>query len=291
MARQITLNDLPQYSPDWVKRLLGFEKWAVRQKNEAEVIREFEIEKWGVLLKKIKEIQGITLEKVENLHASLATEHAFFDSGEFLVGSRREIEGRHLDLLADGIRPHLAGASALVELGAGYGSRILALSERKEFSGLKLYAYEFTESGQELTRVLARAMNKDIEVGYCDFRKLKIKGASIPEDAVIFTSYAVHYVPELSMGFVGFLAQSRPRAIVHFEPCYEHYATDSLHGMMCRRYAELNDYTRNLVTVLEAAHDREEIAIRMRRNIFGSNPFLPISVIEWSPVGCSEILK
>jgi len=30
--------------------------------------------------------------------------------------------------------------------------------------------------------------------------------------------------------------------------------------------------------------------VRVRENVLGSNPFLPISVIEWAPAGRSEIL-
>lgn len=287
MARQINLDDLPRYSPHWVNRLLGLEKWQIRSKVEAEVIREFEVEKWGALLRKVAQTPGMSLSQVEELDASLDAEQVFFEAGEFWVGTRRESEARQAELLAESLLPHLAGANALVELGAGYGARILALSQKKELAGLRLQACELTRSGQELIRKLAEAMHKDIEVGYCDFRKLELTGVSIPEGAVIFTSYSVHYVPQLSADFVGFLARLKPRAVVHFEPCYEHYSTECLHGLMCRRYTELNDYTRNLVTILEAARDRGEIGLRMRKNVLGDNPFLPVSVLEWTPAGVS----
>ena len=129
---------------------------------------------------------------------------------------------------------------------------------------------------------MAESLGQSVAVGYCDFRTLKIEGITIPEDAVIFTSYAVHYVPQLSMEFVRFLSRFRPRVVVHFEPCYEHYPVDDLHGMMCRRYVELNDYTRNLVTVIEGGGTRDGISLRVRKNVLGANPFLPISVLEWS---------
>ena len=122
-----------------------------------------------------------------------------------------------------------------------------------------------------------------MSVGYCDFRKLEVTGISIPENALIFTSYALHYVPKLSTDLIAFLCQFKPRAVVHFEPCYENYPEDSLHGLMCRRYVEVNDYTRNLVSVIEFGRRREGIRIRALQNLFGSNPFLPISIIEWTP--------
>ena len=145
--------------------------------------------------------------------------------------------------------------------------------------------------GQDLISLLAGSWKKPVAVGHCDFRNLKIEGVTIPENAVIFTSYAVHYVPQLSMDFVRFLSRLKPRAVVHFEPCYEFFTADSLHQMMCRRYMELNDYGRNLVTVIEAGRQGEGISVRTRKYVFGSNPFLPISVIEWAPAGRSEVLQ
>ena len=126
-------------------------------------------------------------------------------------------------------------------------------------------------------------MNKPVVIGHCDFRALTIEDMSIPENAVIFTSYAALYVPLLSAGFVDLLARLKPRAVVHFEPCYEYYDEQALHGLMCRRYIELNDYTRNFVTIIEAARLDGSISVRVRKNVMGNNPLLPISIIEWSP--------
>ena len=127
-------------------------------------------------------------------------------------------------------------------------------------------------------------MGKPVSVGQCDFRNLKLKAMKIPENAIIFTSYSLHYVSNFTTIFVKILLELKPKIVVHFEPCYEHYTNNSLHEMMCKRYIELNDYTRNLVSVFKEEHSRKSINVRMQKNVMGANPFLPLSVIEWTPI-------
>jgi len=285
----IVLEDLPKYT-DWPKRLVALESFAVKYKTEKEVLREFNQDKWGQLLKQEWDLSKLTLVEIEQGLIDSDTLIPCYDAGRFYLATERQLLDMHLDLFADVLRSHLEGASCLVELGAGYGSKLFALAQREGFTKLPLFAGEYTQSGCKLISILANSMDKPVNIGHCDFRKMKIEGIEIPEDALIFTSYAAHYVPELSKDFLGFLGRLNPQVVVHFEPCYEHYAMDSLHGMMCRRYVELNDYTRNLASVIEAGRKRGEISLRTKKNVLGSNPFLPISVIEWAPVGRSKVL-
>jgi len=69
-------------------------------------------------------------------------------------------------------------------------------------------------------------------VDHCDFHKLKLQGIKILENSLIFTSYSVRYVPELKEEFVDFLNQFKPKVIVHFEPCYEYFNNESVHGLV-----------------------------------------------------------
>jgi hypothetical protein len=280
----ITLDDLPLHSV-WPKRLLSLEPFATRRKTAEEVLREFQDERWGTLLALTRAMPNPSLSKIERAYTDLDKISPCFNAGGFYLASQRYMLNQHLDLYSAVLSPYLNGASCFVELGAGFGSKIFGLATRENFATLPLIAGEYTQSGRDLISILARALKKPIAVGHCDFLNLNIDGISIPRNAVIFTSYAVHYIPELSADFVKFFAKLAPRAVIHFEPCYEHYSLDSLHGLMCRRYVELNDYTRNLVTVIEEGCASLGISVRTRKNVMGSNPFLPISVIEWTPSG------
>lgn len=281
--RPIHLDDLPRYT-NWPKRLLSLESFSIKHKTAQEVLREFNQDKWGQLLKQVRNMPKPTLDEVECLLVDPNKLTPCYVEGRLYLASEQRLLEMHLDLFESVLKPYLDSASCLVELGAGYGSKLLALAQREGFCKLPLYAAEYTNSGQELISILASELSKTINVGYCDFREMTIDNLRIPENALIFTSYAAHYVPVLSPDFVSFISKLNPRAVVHFEPCYEHYSLDSFHGMMCRRYVELNDYTRNLASIFEVSEDQGRISLRMQKNILGSNPFLPISVIEWAPL-------
>jgi hypothetical protein len=278
----ISLNDIPNFT-DWPKRLLSLESFGVRHKTEKEVLREYQDEKWGRLLKQVRLLGKPSLLDVEETFVDFGARSPCYDAGKFYLANERQMLDKHLDLYAAVLGPHIKNASCLVELGAGFGSKLFHLASRRSFSRMPLFAGEFTRNGRELISLLSDSLQKSVTVGHCDFRKMELIGLAIPENAVIFTSYAVHYVPQLSSKFVEFLSRLKPRAVVHFEPCYEHYPLNTLHGLMCRRYVELNDYTRNLHSVIDTAQHLRKIRTRIRKNVIGSNPFLPISVIEWFP--------
>jgi len=55
--------------------------------------------------------------------------------------------------------------------------------------------------------------------------------------------------------------------------------------MLRRRYIEINDYNRNLVTLLQEHETKGTLKIlKEERSLFGNNPLLPISVIAWKPI-------
>jgi hypothetical protein len=280
----LTLDDMPKHSV-WPARLLGLEPWEPRRKSVDEVVREYEGEKWGPLLQKVREI-GRPVSCAEVDEWSVGSLPAMFCSAgdTFELLPPMTALDRHVDMAESAIRPYLP-ASALVELGAGYGSVILALARRAPLSGTPMMAGEFTDSGTALIATLAAAQGSAVAAGRCDFRSPQITPMAIPPGAVIFTSHAVPYVPWLEMTFVDALSSFRPKAVIHLEPCYEHCDPRTLLGLMRRRYIEVNGYNRNLATLLHIAEDAGTINILEERPaLFGTNALLPASLLVWSPV-------
>jgi len=181
------------------------------------------------------------------------------------------------------LKPYLP-ASTLVELGAGYGSVILALAKRHPFCQMNIIAAEYTGSGVELIQRLARSQDLKIQTGHCDFGSPGVTDLAIPDDAIIFTSFATPCVPKLPVSFVDSLAGFHPRVVAHFEPCYEHSESSTLLGLMRRRYIEVNDYNTNLVTLLHERQAQGSITIvEERPAVLGPNPLLPASILNWRP--------
>lgn len=280
-ARRYTLNDLPQFSP-WPARLLGLEPWAQKTKTPGEVAREYEVEKWGPLLDRMTRSETpFSLEQVDDWAREGARPSLCSLDKKFELLSAADAHARYLDLVEEVLKGY-GPISTLVELGAGYGSIVLALAQRPAFSGARVFAAEYTAAGEEMLRRIGVAANLDLTVGHCDFASNGVVDLEIPPHAVVFTSYATPYVRKLDLAFVDSIRRFDPAIVVHFEPCYEHCDTDTTLGLLRRRYFEVNDYNTNLATVLHAAEEARSINIlEERRAVFGANPLLPASVIAW----------
>lgn len=279
----ITLDNMASFS-SWPARLLGLEAFPVKKKSPSEVEREYGVEKWGALLEIFSGIPSFTLADVEEKEKDLKKIIPCFDNQlGFYLTETEEADAIALEYMKETLSRYSAGASCLVELGAGYGAKIFNLSNTLSLSGLDLIALEYTNSGCDLINLIGEKTGKDIKVSFCDFNTLDFGGVQIPENAIIFTHMALPYVPELRNDFVSSLCHFKPKVVVHFEPCYEYFDMKSTHGLMCQRYMELNDYTKNIASGIEAGCKKLNIDIRIRKNVYGINPFLPFSVIEWTP--------
>lgn len=276
--KKIEFKNLKDYSdlPDLIKNLT-----TKKLKTKKEVLREFNTEKWGSILDYLKSDPNKKLYEVDMFMEDFNKTNAFFYNNQFLLGSGKEIFDMHIGLYAKVMKDYIKDSSCLVELGAGYGSKILNISQRKEFSHLPLYAAEYTSNGCESMKILAKRMNRNIEVGKCDFKELTIDNIMIPEGGIIFTSYAVHYAQKLSSKFIDYIKALKPRVVIHFEPIYEYHNNDKF-GQMCKKYIEINDYNLNMGTIFNKKMQSKEINLKEKKNVLGGNPFLPLSVAKWS---------
>ncbi len=281
---EFTLNDLPRFSP-WPARLLGLAEWEPRQKTPIEVAREFERDKWGVLLERYRATGGsATIETVEGWMLEDAAPNLCSIGERLELLAPQQALDRHYAVIAETLHS-LLPATAIAELGAGCGSAVLRLALDPRFRAVPLQAAEYTQSGAELMNRLAMAAGVDLQVGRCDLRGATLTDLSIPEHSIVFTCMAAHYIPYLEERFVSVLTRLKPRAVVHFEPCAEHCDTRTLIGALRRRYIDLNDYNQNLVSLL-----RQHAAIGKIRllkelpAVIGVNPLLPISVLIWEPL-------
>lgn len=276
--KKISFDDLPRYSKQIFDFIFSDTKYS---KNHTEINREFQIEKWGMLLEYFEKKGNFCLDDVQNYNENLHEKGPCCINGQLYLTTKLHLEKMHLDLYQKVLSKHIDGASCLVELGAGFGAKIFKLSQKKEFENLPLKAGEYTNAGIKLMKLLAKNTDIDIEVGFCDFKEMILKNFKIPKNAVIFTSYAAHYVPKLSNQFSKFFESFNPKSVIFFEPCYEAHQKDTIYGRLCRNYIEKNDYTRNLIEVLTIGEKNNFFKLNINKNIIGSNPLLPISILEY----------
>ena len=280
--KKINFEDIQDYS-DLPKKISNSSNEDIKYKTEQEVQREFNKEKWSLILNDITSNNQINLHQIDQKMEAFDTISPFFYKGDFYLASGQEVFNMHLEVFDKVISKHMTKHTALVELGAGYGSKILNLSTKKKFHGTQLFAAEFTENGCDAIKELSSRMNKEVQVGYCDLKKQIIKDISIPKNSVIFTSYALHYVQKLPDSFIDFILNFEPKIVINFEPCFEAH-DDSNYGKLCKRYIEINDYNVDMVTILKNSYKRGSINMNIDKNVIGGNPFLPISIIEWNSI-------
>jgi hypothetical protein len=279
--KKISLNDLAKYS-DWPKRIVGCEEFGKRYKTPEEVTREYNLDKWGELLEKLKNTNGTLRESIDLCFDKCADVPVLIDN-ELTVLSPFLAFERYIALVADILQKYSPIAN-LVELGAGNGNIILSLAKHIFFKNTRFYAGEYTENGVDLIKTIAEKEKIDIKVGRCDFTKNRIIDIDFPDNSVVFTSFAVICVPKAGSGFLDNMLDLKPSLAVHFEPCYEYYGDDTILGLMQKRYVELNDYNTDLVSILNKGQKENKIKILdIRKNIFGVNAFLPMSAIIWKP--------
>jgi hypothetical protein len=279
-----TINDLPLYSP-WPARLLGLEQWSRRSRTREEIDREFEKEKWGGLLRfALRPGPPLTLEAADAWVQGPDTPILCSEGEELVESTASAAHNRYRDLVAEVVARHLP-ASAVAELGAGYGSIVVDLARRPAFRNVPMFAADISMSGCQVIEMLALTEGLEISTGPCDFVTLPITRLDIPPGAVIYTSHAAQSIPRLMPTFIDGLASLNPSAVIHVEPCYEHSRGKTLLGLLRRRYIEMNDYNTNLITVLHEQRERGTIDIvEERPAVFGSNPLLAASVIVWRPL-------
>jgi hypothetical protein len=253
-------------------------------KNRAEVQREYQDEKWGLLLARVDESPWpLRLSDLDAIMQGNDELVVFSDGPDLFETTARDAHLRYRDFVAETLKPWL-NPTALVELGAGYGSVIVDLARRPEFSGIPAYGLDLTTAGAELIGRMSMAEGVSVRSGLCDMLAPEVTDAAVPEGALIYTSYAAHYEPRHSESFVEGIAALRPRTVVLIEPCHEHCDESTLLGLLRRRYIEVNDYNTNLATLLHEQSDAGKVRILdERKAAFGPNPLLAASVIVWEP--------
>jgi hypothetical protein len=282
MKTNVSINDLPKFSP-WPHRILGLSQFQRKPRSHDENKREYDEEKWRSALEAYRRHSNLNFRDYLELEFTEADSHVCVKDGELQRISARESFQIQVDLIYEALSDHLP-ASGLVELGAGTGRIIFALLDKLRNASIRAIAAEFSANGRKLISEIAKASGYQLETLPCDLCSEDIVTGDVPKNAVIFTSMAIVCVPQLPQTFVERLLSLNPKVVVHYEPVYAHCNTEGLLGSMQKRYIEINDYNTNLREQLKVAEGSGKIEILAESGpTFGTNPFLPGSILIWKP--------
>jgi hypothetical protein len=223
------------------------------------------------------------LRQIEHAHDDLDSNQFFSMNGRIFLGSREAVLDLQLEWYRSVLAPFAQRASCFVELGAGFGSKMLRLAVMDEFRFMRLIAGELTTSGCDLLRLCAASEGIEIEVGMVDLGPHPHYEIDIPKGALIFTSFALHYWPESSTESWEVLASLDPVGVAHFEPCYELLSPSHPLESASRSYIENHAYTRDIFSSLALFCRNQHSTLTISPNVFGENPLLPASALVWAP--------
>jgi hypothetical protein len=277
---EISTNDLPKWS-HWPSRLLGVETFKAVERNLAKIQSEYSEDKWQKCFDAYAGSgSNLNANDLRRLHYELSSSkrRAAVHNGRLLSATNSEIMTWYDDILTTTMASVLKPEVTVVELGCGIGHIMWML--RQAFPGLTYRGGDFADSAVALAEKLY-AQTPDISVEKFDFYAPNydlIEKAKGP--VVVLTSQALEQVP-LSAGVVETLSKYRDKIarVFHLEPAYALYDDGTLLGLMRRRYIEINDYNRDLVSTLKSRKDVE--IMRLEPNIVGWNPFNSLALIEW----------
>ena len=279
---QIDFNSISNYH-NWPKTLLDNVNLRVKHKTKDEVIREYGDEKWTQIHTLLKNNPGINLNQLEELINKEEELNVSVIMGNFFETSNSKINEIYMEILKNTLLKYSNQYETIVEIGAGYGSKILQIASGDEFINNKFIAGELTHQGQGLIKNLASNMDLNMNVGYCDILNGDYSELKIPHKSIIFSSYAAQIIPDFKKFIYKKILDLNPSIIIHFEPIYESLSSNNIYELMCRKYIEINNYNTNLLETIKSLEMDKLLSFTIQKNVLGSNPFLPVSIIECKP--------
>lgn len=281
--RLIELNDLPKYSP-WPARLIGLSDWVPRNRNDQLALREYG-EKWGNLLQDYHNHEFANVHQaMEYLFRTHFPANMLFHVDEQIYYSENDSRFwnffymRITEVLSECLEPN----DTLVELGCGWGRNLFYALK----AGLCSDAIggEYTKEGEMLGSLIAKQFDVPIEFSHFDYYNPASEFMHKLKGTVVFTHNSIEQISYLPEKTILSLIESRPKAVIHFEPVYEYRNKETLLHYLWKRYTETNDYNRNLLTVLKTFEKEGRLKITIEKvHALGLNAFNPGSFIVWEP--------
>ncbi len=281
--KEIFIEDLPKYS-DWPYRIVGLSDWNLSsgKRTKKHIQKEYG-QKWEKINNLINKNKNKTLEPF--LHCAFRNHFPsnlliHINEKFFYVRTNKMLWDYIYKIIAEHIDPYIPKNKTIVELGAGWGRNLFRFFS----DGIadRIVGAEFTKEGVAAGRKIAEKYNVPGAFYHFDYNNPNKKLLPELKDTVVFTHNSIEQIPCLKSAFIEFLIQAKPAVIIHFEPVYEYRTKNTLHHLLWKRYTELNDYNRNLLTLLKEMEKRKKIKIvKEEPHLLGLNAFNPGSFIIW----------
>lgn len=277
---KLDINELPRWSP-WPSRIMGTCPWETPHRTVEKVSAEYDRDKYARCLAYLERAhsQACTAEDIKRfeLGDDMSKRICISVGEELFLAEFAEARRQFYEVLRSSLSTAIEGAGTVVELGCGYGFNLWHLSQH--FHRQVFVGGEYSPNAVELANRLY-AHNGRVQVCGFDFYDSAYRLLDpLDGPVLVFTSHAIEQLPTAAAVLKALVHHRRKIAgVVHFEPVFE-VNDDSLLGQLRRRYIEMNDYNRDLLTLLrrDSAIEVEEV----RSDVIGLNPLNATTIVRW----------
>jgi len=263
-----------------VARLLGVAPFQKPERNIAKIDAEYDKDKYAKLRQFYKQNSGIDigeLKRVADGNLSLDEEVCVSHRNELFLASTAEAQRLARQTIIDSLQPYMAGSQVVIELGCGYGYNLGVLREiapDHSFIGA-----DYSPNAVALASELFKDYPEIIFTVFNFYDETWPFFDDLDGKALIFTNHAIEQLPSARSVIKTFIKyRSKIAGIIHLEPICEFNDADSTLGLLRRSYTLMNDYNRDLFTVIKEAGVK---ILKTEKDIFGHNPLNPTSLIAW----------
>lgn len=278
--RPLDLDDLPRYTP-WLHRLLGLETFDQKVRTVEQIENEYNADKFKRCLDLYEESGG-TLSpfelrmKIDRI--ALDEEADAVVDGALVLATLREINDRRNVLMRDALADAAARGDTILELGSAFGFNLDYLAG--ELEGARFFGADYSRNAIALA---GKLFDGDDRFAFDTFNFYDERYAvfdKIEGPVTVLTAQAIEQTPSAAP-LIAALKRDRERIseVVQIEPDHTAHDPATTTGALRKRYGVLNDYNRDLVSLLESDPDVE--LLEKSTNIIGFNAFNPLTRLRW----------
>ena len=243
-------------------------------RDRKDVLREFDSEKYGAVLKEMA--IGNNLESAKK---NVRTKSKFFDGQSIREDSTAEISEIYNSKVFLELHPFLGSIDSVVEIGCGLGEilrYIYSKNPNKKFTGMDL--------SQNALKIIALESQADcqlINTVQFDINDFEVGTLGSLDDSLVYTSLLMMYSESDAENLLEELLNSRAKFLVFIEPISAHYLELGLWGEWATEYFRYNRYADQwFFRLSELLCNRLEYSfIAIKRNFFAHHILLPVSVV------------
>ncbi|HAT1798058.1 class I SAM-dependent methyltransferase [Legionella pneumophila subsp. fraseri] len=292
----------------WPKRLLGLDSWQKKERDNNQIIDEYEnywykkaLALWGKYTESSKNLslgrffrfldEEIKNQIIQNseIYGVLKDEHLISINQELYITNWSTLNSLYENLLIDTIASYINQypSYSLVELGCGTGKNLFGLYQKLPIN--QIIGGDICGNALKLANAVANHFNIPGCFKFFDYYQqdslFKLVD-DMNDKYILFTS---HSIEQIQLGKTNLVEQIRelkykPEIIIHFEPILNPEDSSLFHQLQ-HKYNNHNLYNSDLLdTMLRHQNNGDIRIIDYKKDVLGTSAFNSTSILVWQCV-------